>query len=194
MECIPVRITCFGDSITEGIGACPMDAMSYPSQLRRMLGERYEVLNMGASGLTLQKEGDYPYYKDPRYASSFDSRPDIVIIMIGTNDSKKHNWVPERYADQLDAVIRRFRSLETRPRIIVSSCCTAFSDIDTISNEVISGVMRDIQRKAALDNGAEFFDMTSATEAHPEWFCDCIHPSNEGYAELAGMFKKIICK
>ena len=112
MECIPVRITCFGDSITEGIGACPMDAMSYPSQLSHMLGERYEVLNMGASGLTLQKEGDYPYYKDPRYASSFDSRPDIVIIMIGTNDSKKHNWVPERYANQLDTVIRRFRSLE----------------------------------------------------------------------------------
>ena len=114
--------------------------------------------------------------------------------MIGTNDSKKHNWSPRRYANQLFEVIRRFRSLETEPRIIVSSCCTAFSHIDTISNDVISGEMRDIQRKAAYDNGAEFFDLTSATEDHPEWFCDCIHQSNDGYAELAGMFIKMICK
>ena len=194
MESRPIRITCFGDSITEGIGACPMDGMSYPSQLQRLLGDGYTVLNMGASGLTLQKEGDYPYYKDPRYESSFRSNPDVVIIMIGTNDSKDSNWTPERYADQLDAVIRRFKALETKPRIIVSSCCTAFSDIDTISNGVISGEMRDIQRKAAHDNGAEFFDMAAETENHPEWFCDCIHPSNKGYAELAELFRKIICK
>ncbi len=189
-----VRITCFGDSITEGIGACPMDGMSYPSQLMRLLGAGYEVLNMGASGLTLQKEGDYPYYKDPRYEASFNSSPDIVIIMIGTNDSKKQNWIPRRYAEQFSAVLRRFIKLDTKPRIIVSSCCTAFSDIDTISNKVISGEMRDIQRKAAIDNGVEFFDMTAATESHPEWFCDRIHPSNEGYAELAGLFAKVICK
>ncbi|MBO4366577.1 MAG: hypothetical protein J5843_02850 [Clostridia bacterium] len=182
-------VTCFGDSITEGIGACPMDRMSYPAQLQRLLGDGYRVLNMGASGLTLQREGDYPYYKDPRYEAAFASEPDAVLLMIGTNDSKNNNWDPDRYEAALRAEIERFQALPSRPLVLLSSCCAAFSDIDTISNEVIGGEMMRIQRKTAKAYKTRFVDVTTVTGSHPEWFCDGIHPSNEGYGKLAEIFR-----
>ncbi len=185
-------ITCFGDSITEGIGACPMDKMSYPARLGELLGDGYSVINMGASGMTLQKEGDYPYYKEPRYEKSFETSPDIVIIMMGTNDSKKWNWNKERYFAELCGIIERFMSIPTHPKLIISSCCTAFSPIDTINNDVISGDMRSVQKKAAEKYGLVFFDMTDKTKDHPEWFCDTLHPNNDGYLKLAEMFANVI--
>ena len=52
--------------------------------------------------------------------------------------------------------------------------------------------MYDAQKKAAEKYGVEFFDMNSATKDHPEWFCDTIHPNNEGYSKLAEMFADVI--
>ena len=185
-------ILCFGDSITEGIGACPMDTMSFPAQLQRMLGERYTVLNMGASGMTLQKEGDYPYYKDLRYEQSFSCRPDIVIIMIGTNDSKLQNRNKDRYRAELCEIIERFLGLDTHPRVIIASCCAAFSDIDTINDTFLAGDLRSAQSEAAALYGLQFADVYAYTEHHPEWFCDGIHPANSGYEKLARFFYDII--
>lgn len=44
-EAVPERyvVACVGDSITEGIGATSPVLYSYPAQLQKLLGERYEV-------------------------------------------------------------------------------------------------------------------------------------------------------
>ncbi len=188
----PIRIACFGDSITEGIGACPMETMSYPAQLQRLLGEEFTVLNYGSSGMTLQREGDYPYCKDRRYEVCFRSDPDFVIVMIGTNDSKKQNADADRYERELGEIVERFQSLPSAPDVILASCCTAFSDIDTISNDFISGPMRDAQKKVSARYGIPFVDICKETEKHPDWFCDKIHPSNEGYGKLASVFRDAV--
>lgn len=186
------RILCFGDSITEGIGACPMDSMSYPAQLQRMLGKGYRVLNMGVSGITLQKEGDYPYCKDLRYEQSFSCRPDVVILMIGTNDSKVQNRDRERFHAELRAVTARFLALNSHLRVIIASCCAAFSDIDTINDEFLRVDLRSAQRDVAAGFGLRFADVYEYTKNHPEWFCDSIHPANAGYEQIARFFCDII--
>ena len=52
----PLRIACIGDSITIGGGK-----QSYPAQLGRLLGTRYEVRNFGVSGATMLQKGNKPY-------------------------------------------------------------------------------------------------------------------------------------
>lgn len=68
-EAVPERyvVACVGDSITEGIGATSPVLYSYPAQLQKLLGERYEVHNCGSGGTTLLKSGDFSYRKQSRY-------------------------------------------------------------------------------------------------------------------------------
>ena len=42
--------------------------------------------------------GDWPYINEPEYsyAMSF-AKPDIAVLMLGTNDSKRFNWNKMRF-------------------------------------------------------------------------------------------------
>ena len=82
----PIRVACVGDSITQGAGAGA--GMSYPSQLQTLLGEQYKVGNFGVSGRTLMQKGDHPYRKEGKYQQALEMLPQMVVIMLGTNDSK----------------------------------------------------------------------------------------------------------
>src|SRR3989442_10639420 len=84
----PVKIACIGDSITEGAGLSNPAVESYPARLQRLLGTNAVVRNYGVSGRTLLKEGDFPYWKETFFKQRHDWHPDIVIIQLGTNDSK----------------------------------------------------------------------------------------------------------
>src|SRR5690242_3952386 len=88
----PVKIACIGDSITEGLGLSSPSTQSYPARLQQLLGTNYMVRNFGVRGRTLLKQGDLPYWKEPFFKQSHDFYPDIVIIQLGTNDSKPQNW------------------------------------------------------------------------------------------------------
>ena len=91
-------IICVGDSITYGAGVSEtLDTETWPAQLQTLLGSDYNVINLGVNGRTLMKEGDYPYTENPAYQTSLTSNADIVLIMLGTNDSKYNNWNAENY-------------------------------------------------------------------------------------------------
>ena len=80
-----IRITCVGYSITDGIGASNGENI-YPSQLQKLLGDSYLVLNKGVSGTTVTRSDERSYTKTSRYLESLESNPDIVIILLETND------------------------------------------------------------------------------------------------------------
>lgn len=184
-----VVIACVGDSITEGIGACPMDTCSYPAVLQQLLGDGCTVKNFGASGMTLLREGDYPYCREPRYAASFAGAPDVVLLMMGTNDAKPQNWrFREAYSAELTEMIRRYQALPTRPQVFVSTCATVHRPLDGITDAVVSGELAERQRRAAAETGCVLLEVGQFTRRHPEWSCDGVHPNNEGYRQLAAFF------
>lgn len=88
----PIRIACIGDSITYGSGIEDRDKDGYPAVLQRMLGSGYDVRNYGISARVMTRNGDYPFMDEQAYADARAFLPDIVTIMLGTNDSKPHNW------------------------------------------------------------------------------------------------------
>ena len=40
----------------------------------------------------MQKAGDEPYWDEDIYQEALFSEPDILILMLGTNDAKEINW------------------------------------------------------------------------------------------------------
>lgn len=86
-----ISVACVGDSITAGGCSSGPDA-TYPSQLQHIFDRdfpgKYRVQNLGASGATLLKSGDSPFWKRAEYSKLVSNRWDIIVIMLGTNDAK----------------------------------------------------------------------------------------------------------
>src|SRR4051812_11154381 len=87
-----IKVACVGDSITAGAGVQDPGHNAYPVVLQRLLGDKYEVKNFGVSGTTLLKKGDSPYWNQKAFKAATAFAPDIVIIKLGTNDTKAQNW------------------------------------------------------------------------------------------------------
>jgi lysophospholipase L1-like esterase len=81
-----------GDSITAGYGSTGVEN-DYPSQFRRLLDANlYDVYNEGVSARTMLKSGDHPYWNEPQYTETLEMRPDVIVLMLGTNDAKTFQW------------------------------------------------------------------------------------------------------
>jgi len=108
-----IRMVCLGDSITQ--------AGAYVSALQTALGKQWVVTNLGNSGATLLKKGDKPYSRLPQFAQAIQLKPDVVTIMLGTNDSKPGNWTNKAefeadYKSMID-------DLKKANRKVVIYCC-----------------------------------------------------------------------
>ena len=116
----PIRVACVGDSITYGSGVENREQNAYPAVLGRLLGERYEVRNFGVGGATLQKRGDKPYWSLDAYKDVTLFKPHIVVIKLGTNDSKPQTGMVRSC---MPSISRRSSSTSAnRPRSRRSSC------------------------------------------------------------------------
>ena len=180
----PVKIACVGDSITQGVGA--QRGKSYPAQLQALLGDGHVVGNFGVSGRTLLRKGDFPYWNEKKYREALAMEPDVVIIMLGTNDTKPHNWKHEaEFAGDYRDLVRSFQALPSKPRVFVCRPCPVPGQGNFgISEE---NVQKEIPRVDALakELGCGVIDMHAALAGHPEMLPDRVHPSTAGASEMA---------
>ena len=122
-----VKVACVGDSITFGYGISKGN--SYPLQLQRMLGEKFEVRNFGVNSTTLLNKGDNPYEKEKAMGAAVEFEPDVVVIMLGTNDTKPLNWKYEGdFAADYKELAGRFLELKSHPRIWLAHPCPVPAD------------------------------------------------------------------
>src|SRR5262245_39115089 len=85
-----IRVACVGDSIT--LGGSEDNSDNYPSALQRLLGDGYRVRNFGVNGTTAGRETDQPYLLESALGRAKDFKPNTVVLMFGTNDTKIQNW------------------------------------------------------------------------------------------------------
>lgn len=131
-----IRVACVGDSITYGYGIEDRERRSYPAVLQRLLGPRFEVGNLGVSGDTLLKEGDQPYWTHIEEVDAF--KPDVVILKLGSNDSKPQNWEHrEQFDDDLSAMIERFKELPSEPKVWVCYPAAVYEDQFGIRDKIV---------------------------------------------------------
>lgn len=178
-----VRIACVGNSITYGYGLDDRNSQSYPSILQQLLGPDYSVMNFGTNGCTMLKKGNKPYCDDPNFAAGTGFRPDIVVIMLGTNDAKPFNWLhKDEFITDYLSLVEHYRNLGARVYIALPPPVYRegnFSiDASILNNEVVPLI-----RQAASDAKAPLIDVFSALSGKPDFFPDSVHP-NEGGADL----------
>ena len=180
----PVKVACIGDSITEGAGAEP--GRSYPAQLQEMLGDKWKVGNFGLGGRTLLKKGDHPYWIEKAYQDALKLEPDVVIIMLGTNDTKPQNWEHEsEFVDDYTELVNSFQGLASEPRIYVCRPCPVPGEGNFGINEKNLQVWIKRIDELAKDMNLGVIDMYKALEGKEKLLPDRVHPNTEGAGEMA---------
>ncbi len=186
-----IKVACIGDSITAGSGASLASKTAYPAVLKTLLGSRYEVKNFGNSGKTLVTAGSSnDYTATGEYASSLAYLPDVVTIMLGTNDSKTSFWPTygANYEEELRAMVETYRNLESKPLVIIATSPVAYNANWSISQDTIKNEIAPIQRKVAAEMGCPLIEIHNNTYDMSYNFGDGIHPNDAGYAYLAKLF------
>jgi len=189
-----IKVACVGDSITYGHGIEWWASNNYPAQLQRILGDEYNVANFGHSGRTISDSGDQPYTESKQYEKSLEYGADILVLMLGTNDTKPENLISILdLMSEYDALIESYKATNPQMRIILCTPSQAFfsggktqgkTNFD-IQPEHLTAIRNSI-RTYGLTNGYEVIDIYDLTQYHPEWFeKDNVHPSNEGAMAIA---------
>jgi len=182
----PVRVACIGDSITEGACLADPAGQSYPAILQGLLGSDYDVRNFGVSGRVMIDSGDYPYMAEPKYQQVKEFLPDIVTIMLGTNDSKPHNFAHfEDYETDYLKMVKELQALPSHPRIYVCLPPAAEESKFTISDTTLTEYIMPAAKRVAVKKWIDMIDLHPVLQGRPDLFVDGIHPNTEGQKMLA---------
>jgi len=193
-----VRVACVGDSITFGAGLADAPHDAYPAVLGRLLRAGWDVRNFGVSGATLLKKGDKPYFKQQACADALAFAPDIVVIMLGTNDSKHpgdgsldadhaaDNWQYKAdYAPDYKELIADFRKANPAVKVYLCLPTPCFPGRWGINDKTIHAEIIPLVRQVAGETKSGVIDLNAALAGKSDLFPDTVHPNAEGAALMA---------
>lgn len=196
-----IKVACVGDSITYGHGINNWPKNNYPAVLQSILGDEYHVQNFGHSGKTLQNTTDQPYTGSDQYKLSLEYKADVVVFMLGSNDSRVERWIDsETFTAEFEERVNSYKKNDPNVRIILCTPACAFFDDGKTEGETDFGlrptIIQEIAtniRVFALAEGYELVDIYDLTKNHAEWFeADNVHPSNDGARAIAELIAKKI--
>jgi len=189
-----IKIACIGNSITYGAGVANREKNAYPAQLQAMLGSNYQVMNFGVSGTTLLKKGNIPYWNTLEYKKALESKPDVVFIKLGTNDSKLINrpFYAEFESDYKE-LIKSFSESGNHPRIVLLLPLPSFAaDSISIYDPVIKQQIIPRIKTVAYETKSEIIDLYSLFLDQSELLPDKIHPSSLGATIIAKRLYEVV--
>ncbi|MDE6988586.1 MAG: cyclically-permuted mutarotase family protein, partial [Bacteroides acidifaciens] len=184
-----IKVACVGNSITYGTGLSDRATQSYPIQLQKLLGERYEVENFGKPGATLLNQGHRPYTRQEEYQKALDFAGDIVVIHLGINDTDPRDWTNYRdfFVKNYLSLIDTFRKANPGVRIIIAR----MTPIADRHNRFLSGTRDwhgEIQtaiETVARYAGVQLIDFHEPLYPYPFLLPDAVHPTAEGASIIA---------
>lgn len=195
-----IRVACVGDSITYGAALRDRATEAYPVRLAQLLGTNYQVHNFGVNATTLLVDGDRPYIRTAAYTNALALNPDVVVINLGTNDSKhRGDGMPEsekaidnwrygtNYVRDYKALIAAFRAAAPAATIYVCLPTPTYPGRWGINGRTIRDEIIPMIRQVAKETRVEIIDLHGALSGKPELFPDKIHPNHEGMELMAAV-------
>ncbi|QCR23728.1 GDSL-type esterase/lipase family protein [Pontibacter sp. SGAir0037] len=184
-----IKVACVGNSITEGYGL----SKTYPMALQELMGEEYVVNNYGLGGRTLLKKGDHPYWNEEKYQEVLNWNPDIVIIKLGTNDSKPQNWQHEKdFKKDYTEFVKSFQNLPSKPKVYICYPIPVFEDKWGITESIVKEEIIPTLKKVAKKTKAQPIDLYTPFIGKADLTYDGVHPNDEGAALLANEVYQVL--
>ena len=201
-----IRVACIGNSITDGHGIDMATQYGYPAELQKKLGNDYWVKNFGVSARTMLNKGDYPYMNEMAWQDALAFKPDVVIIKLGTNDSKPYNWQHNsEFRQDLEQIVttlcpalaqpakkgkknksQKSQVSSQKPQIFLCTPIPAFKSTWDINDSVIVNGIIPIQKEVAQKYGLRIIDLhTHYANDGDKMLTDGIHPDGKGAQRLA---------
>ena len=173
-----IRVACIGDSITE--------LSTYPTDLQELLGATYYVREFGVAGTTVLFDTYNPYINQHRFQAAKEFQPDIVVILLGTNDAREDNYqFIANFTFDYKQIVTEMQALESKPRILLVKPPPLFENNLSLSNEnLLEGVIPGIEQ-VADELGLTLIDAYTPLDGHPEYFVDGVHPNYDGASIIA---------
>lgn len=189
-----LRVACIGNSITEGFGIDMASEKGYPACLQKDLGNRYLVRNFGVSARTMLNRGDYPYMKEQAWRDALAFRPDMVIVKLGTNDSKPENWrFGGEFRQDMQQMLDSLKALPSHPRIYLATPIPAFKGSWNINDSVILKGIIPVELQLARKNKCQVIDLHTEFAPYGNLMLDDgIHPNAKGAEKLAELIAKAL--
>lgn len=191
-----LRIACLGDSITFGARIADRQSSSYPAQLSS-LRPADEVRNFGVGGATLLLRADRPYARTAAMRDALAWRPDVAVVLLGTNDTcqseRRPNWGEGRdLEDDAAALVERLRRALPAIRVILATPTRMFPSQPGLTDDrrddlrarsprvdVVAGALQ----RAADRAGVEYLELRSALLERD--VVDGVHPGPFGAEKIA---------
>lgn len=183
-----IRVACIGDSITYGEGLPARVNTSYPAVLGRRLGSNYQVRNYGVGGATLLNSGLKPYESLPEYSEALAFKPQILIVGLGTNDSK-YSFNQQKSAEfetDYKTLINAFRKANGAVKVYAFLPIPSYPQTrqpNLILSESILPLIKDV----AQHTGAQIIDLNTPFTNRQDLYRDGYHPNTTGAALLASL-------
>jgi len=174
----PVRVACVGDSITRGT--------EYTLDLWTLLGSNYVIGDFGVGGATISLKSESAY----RYKTAFELakqfQPNIVIVMLGTNDADQNlNETKAEFVSDYANLLSVFQSLPSKPQIYIVQPPPIFNSSTNLSSELFAQRIIPGIKETANHTGLPLIDAYTPLVGHPDYFIDGVHPKVEGAQIIA---------
>jgi lysophospholipase L1-like esterase len=183
-----MKVACIGDSITWGFTLINPLRQAYPAPLQEKLGPDYKVKNFGHNDASARYDADTPYVNHREYRKSLEWNPDIVLLMLGSNDTKRRNWDPEIFRADYTRLVDSYLALPSSPRVILIAPIRIFPvaglPILGLYPETMEEGVRPAIREIAAEKGLEFIDLKDLF-TDSRYMMDGVHPQRKGAQMLA---------
>jgi lysophospholipase L1-like esterase len=169
----PIRVACVGDSITQGSG--------YPAKLQLLLGPEYNVQNFGVCGSTVSLTSILPYMNQSAFRKAEEFDPEIVVIMLGTNDANPDIAQNEdNFEIDYAQLVTSFENLDGDQSIWVVKSPPIFSVDSAYNNTYLNSTIFQQVETIADQMNLSIVDIYSAFGNHSDYFMDGVHPNRQG--------------
>lgn len=132
------------------------------------------------------KAGELSYWDSDTYQNSLSFNPDIVVIILGTNDMQDVNFANrDDIVGDYKALIESYKRLSSQPIIYICFPPPSYGSTKGITNNKIVEVLLPKLREVASQNSVRVIDIYSLLSNKEELFPDTLHPNVEGARQIA---------
>jgi lysophospholipase L1-like esterase len=191
----PLRVMPLGDSLTKGVGSS--HGAGYRQTFLRRMGEAGIEVDMvgsfhnGPKGMDRDHQGHQGQGVAKLDQVTFDElraeRPDVVILMIGTNDAKESQLVPDAFRIRYSVLLDRSLA-ESRTRLIAATIPPHRFGKGAKARQAINRIIREeVEKRAAQGRAVRLVDVYALLDDRAD-FVDALHMNDAGYEKVGNAF------